>query len=134
MILVAGSMVSVVIVTLGIARWAAVVSIVTSSATAWLEFNATSSKINRYSAAVDSLESLAVWWRSLDTIDKSVIGNIDRLVLTCENIVTSEKDAWASTAARTTAKALNEAVADHKKIAMCKFIIVFAGGRLVAAS
>jgi hypothetical protein len=114
-ILVAGSMVSVVLVTLRIARWAAVVSIVTSSVTAWLEFNGTSSKINRYSAAVDGLTSLAVWWRTLDIIDKSVIENIDRLVLTCESIVSSEKDAWASTAARATAKLLNEAAANNQK-------------------
>ena len=117
-ILILGSICSVVLVTFGRTTvWAAAVSIITSSVTAWLEFNGVSSKINRYSSAVHSLTTLALWWRTLDSIDKSLVGNIDKLVSEGEEIIKGETDAWASVASRTTSKMLNEAAQEKPKVA-----------------
>lgn len=113
-ILVIGSMVGVVLVLLHASMWAAAVSIFTSGVTAWLEFNGTLSKTSRYSAVVNGLQKLVVWWRTLDLIDQSVVSNIDYLVLTTEDIIRGEHEVWASMAARTT-KMLDEAAADAAK-------------------
>jgi hypothetical protein len=38
-----------------------------------------------------------MWWNTLSTIDRSVTSNIDRLVLTCEELLQREQQAWRST-------------------------------------
>lgn len=111
-ILVLGSVSGVVLVLYSLSRWAAAISILTSGVAAWLEFNGALSKTSRYSAVVDGLQTLVVWWKTLDVIDRSVVKNIDSLVQTAEDIIKSEHEVWASIAARAN-KLLNEA-ADGK--------------------
>ena len=91
---------SVIVVLLGLldwTSWAAAVSIITSSITAYLEFSGTVSKISRYSGAVHSLQELTHWWQCLPQIDRAVVSNLDRLVLCCEEILQREQQAWKST-------------------------------------
>jgi len=113
-ILIIGSVCGVVLVTFDRTVWAAAVSIITGSVTAWLEFNGVSSKVNRYSSAAHGLTTLALWWRTLDSIDKSLVGNVDKLVSEGEGIIKGESEAWASATSRTTSKMLNEATKGTK--------------------
>lgn len=96
-LLVLGSLSSAILAIVGFASWASGVSILTASITAYLEFTGTSSKISRYSFTVDALQGLCYWWQTLPQIDRSVVSNIDRLVLTCEELLQREQQAWRST-------------------------------------
>ena len=80
-----------------LSAWAGVISIVSSAITGYMEFQGTNGKINRYSFTVHSLQILIFWWQTLPTIDKSVVANIDRLVLTCEDLIQREQQSWRST-------------------------------------
>jgi len=71
--------------------------LITSSISAWLEFSGTNAKIERYSTAVHSLQELVHWWQTLPQIDRSVVSNIDRLVLSCEELLQREQQGWKST-------------------------------------
>lgn len=95
--LVLGSVLCVLFAAFGIIIYAAIVSIVTSGITAWLEFNGTNSKITRYSSTVDGLQNLLGWWRTRQTIEKSSTANIDLLVISTEELLRSEVNAWRST-------------------------------------
>ena len=97
LLLVIGSLGSAILAIIGIATWASGISIVTASITAYLEFTGTSSKISRYSFTVHALQDLCYWWQTLPQIDRSVVSNIDRLVLTCEELLQREQQAWRST-------------------------------------
>jgi len=75
-------------------RYAAILSIISSGISAFMEFNGTSSKITRYSAVVNSLQELILWWQTLPQIDKSAVQNIDKLVVTCEDLLQKEMSSW----------------------------------------
>lgn len=95
-LIVLGSIGSAILAIVNLATWSAVVSVTTASITAYLEFLGTNSKISRYSSTVHSLQELVYWWQTLPQIDRSVISNIDHLVLTCEELLQREQQAWRS--------------------------------------
>jgi hypothetical protein len=95
--LVLGSIGTVVLAFFNVAVWASAISILTTGVTALLEFQGTNSKIARYSSTVHALQKVILWWQSLPQIDRSVVVNIDRLVLTCEQLLQREQQAWRST-------------------------------------
>ena len=95
--LVLGSIGTVVLAFFNVAVWASAISILTTGVTALLEFQGTNSKIARYSSTVHALQKVILWWQSLPQIDRSVVANIDRLVLTCEQLLQREQQAWRST-------------------------------------
>ena len=97
MLMVFGSIMVVLLSMLDTAAWASAVTIITSSISAWLEFSGTNAKIERYSTAVHSLQELVHWWQTLPQIDRSVVSNIDRLVLSCEELLQREQQGWKST-------------------------------------
>ena len=97
LLLVLGSITSAALAIASLQSWAAVVTIITSSITAYLEFQGTSSKIERYSFTVHALQELMFWWQTLPQIDRSALTNVDRLVLTCEDLLQREQQAWRST-------------------------------------
>ena len=66
---------------------------------AWLEFQGTNNKIERYSSVVDALQKHVIWWNTRPPIEKSTTENIDRLVLTTEQILQDEMNAWRSSSA-----------------------------------
>jgi hypothetical protein len=96
-LLLLGSIASGVLAFADFAVWAAAVSIVASAITAYLEYQGTAGKIDRYSVTVHALQELVFWWQTLPQIDRSVVANIDRLVLSCEDILQREQQAWRST-------------------------------------
>jgi hypothetical protein len=96
-LLILGSIASGVLAFLNLAAWASGVSIVTSVITAYIQFQGTAGKLDRYSVTVHSLQELVCWWQTLPQIEKSVVSNIDRLVIACEDILQREKQAWRST-------------------------------------
>lgn len=55
--------------------WAAAIAIFSSGVIAYLEFNGTNSKINRYSFTVHALQELVLWWQTLSPIDRSMVNN-----------------------------------------------------------
>lgn len=97
LLMVLGSLLAGAISYFGYARYAAIISITSSAITAYLEFNGTNTKITRYSATVNGLQELILWWDTLPSIDKSAVQNIDRLVMSCEEILQREQQAWRST-------------------------------------
>ena len=70
---------------------AALVSIFSSEIAAYLEFHSTNSKINRYSSIIHDLEGQIEWWKTLPQIEKSVVSNIDKLVVSCEDLIHRER-------------------------------------------
>ena len=95
--LVLGSIGAAILGIINLAQWASGIAILTASITAYLEFSGTNNKMNRYSFTVHNLMDLIYWWQTLPTIDRSVVANIDRLVLTCEELLNKEQQAWRST-------------------------------------
>jgi hypothetical protein len=96
-LLILGSIASGVLAYLYLAAWASGVSIITSAITAYIQFQGTAGKMDRYSVTVHSLQELVCWWQTLPQIEKSVVSNIDRLVMACEDILQREQQAWRST-------------------------------------
>lgn len=96
-LLVAGTLGAAGLAISKLSYWASGVAIINSSITAFLEFSGTNSKISRYSFTVHALQELIYWWQTLPQIDRSVVANIDRLVLTCEELLQREQQAWRST-------------------------------------
>jgi len=96
-LLVGGSILSGAIAYFGFAKWSAMISIASAGITAWLEFSGVSSKITRYSATVNGLQELILWWQTLPQIDKSSVENIDKLVMSCEDLLQKEQNAWKAT-------------------------------------
>lgn len=96
-LLVLGSIGAAILGIINLAQWASGIAILTASITAYLEFSGTNSKMSRYSFTVHALQDLIYWWQTLPTIDRSVVANIDRLVLTCEELLNKEQQAWRST-------------------------------------
>jgi len=92
-----GSAAGVIFAYLDALKWAAVVSVVTTTMTAWIEFDGVDGKIRRYSDVVDSLQKLLVWWKTRPPIEKSASENIDKLIGTCEDLIQNEQSAWSTT-------------------------------------
>jgi hypothetical protein len=81
----------------GEAAWASAATIISSSISGFLEFDGTVNKINRYSTTIQALHQTILWWQTLPQIEKSVTSNIDTLIITCEDILQREQQAWKST-------------------------------------
>ena len=77
--------------------WSGIVSACALSVTAYIEFQGTASKLSRYSGTVHAMTELVQWWHTLPQIDRSVVANIDRLVMTAESLLNMEHQAWRST-------------------------------------
>ena len=95
--MVLGSIASAGLGFVDLAQWAGGVAIITSAVTAYLEFSGTNSKIRRYSFTVHQLHELIYWWQTLRPIDRAAVHNIDRLILTAEELLQKEQHAWKST-------------------------------------
>jgi hypothetical protein len=95
--MILGSIATAALAFLGISSWAPIVSIFISGITAYIEFQGTNSKISRYSFTVHKLEELILWWQTLKPIERASVTNIDRLVLTAEDLLQREQQAWKST-------------------------------------
>jgi hypothetical protein len=79
----------------------AIVSILTSSVSAFMEFNGINGKVQRYSSIVHALEQLEVWWSSLTRIQRHDLSNVDMLVIECEGLIRNEVQSWMSSSQTT---------------------------------
>jgi len=79
----------------------AIVSILTSSVSAFMEFNGINGKVQRYSSIVHALEQLEVWWSSLTRIQRHDLSNVDLLVMECEGLIRNEVQSWMSSSQTT---------------------------------
>jgi hypothetical protein len=96
------SLASVLLAFLALLQWTVITAIATTGVVAWLEFQGTNNKINRYSAVVDALQNHIIWWKTRQPIEKSSTENIDHLVITCEAILRDELNAWRSSSSSQT--------------------------------
>ena len=106
-----GSLAGVVLAFLNKVEYTVITAIGTTGVMAWLEFQGTNNKIERYSSVVDALQRHVVWWKTRPPIEKSATENIDRLVVTAEQILRDEMNAWRSSSA-TQSKMLEKQVSD----------------------
>ena len=107
-----GSLASVVLAFLNMVEYTVLTAIGTTGVMAWLEFQGTNNKIERYSSVVDALQKHVIWWKTRPPIEKSATENIDRLVVTCEEILRDEMNAWRSSSA-SQAKLLEKQTSDN---------------------
>jgi hypothetical protein len=109
-VLVLGGVTGVLLAFLDLASWAAVVTAVTAAVTAWMEFHGTEKKLHRYSATLEQVEQLKLWWDSCTAVDKASTTSITKLVLSCEQLFQNERQAWLSTSMAN--KAMSDAAGD----------------------
>jgi len=74
----------------------AIVTAVVAGVTSWVEFAEYGKKLERYTAAIHSLQNLETWWNSLGEVEKASVASITRLVSECEGIIAAEYGAWCS--------------------------------------
>merc|ERR1712117_488501 len=77
--------------------WTPMIVSVVGMATAWLEFNATAKKMTRYSDVLHNVNAMVSWWQHLTDVDRASWSNIDRFIVSCEDILATERQAWLST-------------------------------------
>ena len=77
----------------------AIVTSVTTSVAAWLEFHSTAQKVSRYNGIIVSLSNILLWWDSMGDVDKASPTNIDLLVQMGEATLNAERGAWLSAGA-----------------------------------
>ena len=95
--LLAGSVTGTLMAFTGMASWTAIVTAFTSAVTAWTAFHGTDRKLSRYSNTVERINSVILWWAHLTDVDKASVTNIERLVVTCEDLFERERESWLST-------------------------------------
>ena len=106
-----GSLSGAILAFLGRAYLVGVISIINSAVVAWMEFQGVDKKMERYSTAINDLETLKIWWFALQDVEKFAIENIDKLIESTESIIQKERDGWRATSDATTkqlAKAAQE--------------------------
>ena len=96
-IVILGSIGSGIVAFFNVSTWSVLISSIAAAVAAFMQFHGTNKKINRYSATVHALTDMKCWWDSLPSIDRSVVSNIDSLILSCENIIRKECESWKST-------------------------------------
>ena len=79
------------------APWVAIVSATAGAASSWMAFEDLQQRLLRYTRTVRSLEKLLAWW-STQSGGALNGASITRLVQTGEQIITSERLAWATIA------------------------------------
>jgi len=77
--------------------WAPMIVAMTAALTSWQEFQSTSKKLTRYSDVVHSLTQVVHWWEQLTDVDRASLDNIEELILSCEDLFATERQAWLST-------------------------------------
>ena len=55
-------------------------------------------QVERYSSAVNALQKLLSWWKSLSEVEKASRESIAHLVLEAEAVISQEQRSWTSTA------------------------------------
>ena len=77
-------------------EYVAIIAIISTSVSAYMEFHSTDLKLSRYNSTIAALQNLLLWWNSLTKVEKADTRNISHLVLTSEQIHTGELESWLS--------------------------------------
>jgi len=95
-LLILASALSAAVTFFSLTEYVAVIAIVSTSISAYVEFHSTDQKLSRYNSTIAALQNVLVWWSSLTKVEKADTRNISRLVMSCEQIHTGELEAWLS--------------------------------------
>ena len=92
----------------GLASFVAIVTVVSSSMTAWGEFHGFPKKLARYSSTVNELTALVLWWEHLTDVERNTTQKFEDLVHHVEDALATERKGWLTTsqAAKMLAKQL----------------------------
>lgn len=77
--------------------WAALISSSVAAVGAYMVFNGSREKMDRYSNTKNSLWQLETWWRALPPVEQQSVKNVDTLISATEDILRNERQAWFST-------------------------------------
>lgn len=77
--------------------WVPLITVSISAVAAFVEYSGISGKVDRYSTTIHGLEGVLSWWKEITPIEQSSVDSIEFLVLTCEDIIKREQQAWKST-------------------------------------
>ena len=69
---------------------------VAASLAAYTKFSAADKKLQRFSASICGIDSILLWWRSLDS-EKQDRRVVSTLVARCEATFATERQSWVST-------------------------------------
>ncbi len=97
-IIIGGSLVQSVLAFTDTSGWAPLISSFVAAVSAWMIFGGTNDKMERYSNTLHTLGALETWWRTMPNVEQQSVFNIDKLIVTCEDIIKSERQAWFATA------------------------------------
>ena len=96
-VLVLSALASSLLILFSQAPWAAVLAALSTVLTAWAAFHSTDKKLARYSATINAIDELVLWWHEMTEVEKSSIPNINAIVAACEEVFKQERQAWLST-------------------------------------
>jgi hypothetical protein len=96
-VLIMSTIASSLLILLEQAPWAAVLAALSTVLTAWAAFHSTDKKLARYSATINAIDELVLWWNEMTDVEKASIPNINAIVGACEEVFKQERQAWLST-------------------------------------
>ena len=108
MLTMLGSLMGAVLAFLGVPLWVGVLSTLSAAVVAWSDFSGTEKKMDRYSTAIDGLNTITLWWEALPEVEQLATKNIDFLVESVEGVIRTERHGWISSSEST--KRLKEAM------------------------
>jgi len=100
-LMMATTIAGILLAFLGYASWGAAPAAVATVLTAWSKFVMVDKKLQRFSDAITSLDSLIRWWRLLSSVEKANLSKISQLVGGCEMTFQTERQGWVSTSMAT---------------------------------
>jgi hypothetical protein len=78
-----------------------ILAFLATAVTAWSEFSGTDKKLNRYSGTIEALTHITVWWKQLSSVEQANVANLHKMILSCEEVLEREREAWLSTSMAT---------------------------------
>jgi hypothetical protein len=99
--MVAGVFAVTVLAFTNLTPWSAIPTTITAALTAWKEFHGTEKKLSRYSNTIHKIGSVTLWWSQLTEVEQASLGNANKLVLSCEDQLEREREAWLTTSVAT---------------------------------
>jgi len=97
-LLILSQVAGVVLGIFGKGSWTGIAASIAATITSWAGIRGFQKKRERTSSAVETLDSLLLWWFFLQFFDRCNVENVDRLVNMCEDVFERRRDAWVSTA------------------------------------
>jgi hypothetical protein len=101
MLTMVGSLMGAFLAFLNVPLWVGVLSTLSAAVVAWSDFSGTEKKMDRYSTAIDGLNTIMLWWAALPEVEKLATKNIDFLVESVESVLRTERSGWISSSEST---------------------------------